>query len=225
MFRCRAPLYAAYTAEQISMRLNGPSLQGWALKVEPKRNCIQKTFVFKDFDHAWDWMGRVVPAVQKADHHPEWFNVYNKVDVILSTHDEGGVTMKDFSLAALMNTEVRKQPTETLSITDACSLIDELVAGFNTDDVARLSAWYAHDCKMIVDGVEKKLCGKECAELLLQFRSEQRAAELKLSVWKVFNSTYWADFVCGSRRGRFHAVWEKQAKGGWKVVRNELKFD
>ena len=108
----RAPL-AAMTAAEVEAKLAASKeLAGWSLKTEPKRLCIEREFQFKDFDAAWAWMGRVVPALQKADHHPEWFNVYNKVRVVMSTHDAapaGGVTDKDFNIAAAMNRAVAEE--------------------------------------------------------------------------------------------------------------------
>ena len=67
------------------------------------REAIAKTFVFKDFNEAFGFMSRVALAAEKMDHHPEWSNVYNKVEVVLSTHDAGGVTELDVKLAAKMD--------------------------------------------------------------------------------------------------------------------------
>lgn len=76
-------------------------LEGWT-EVEG-RDAIVKTFQFKDFSTAFAWMTRVAMAAEIADHHPEWRNVYNKVEVTLSTHDAGGLTEKDISLARRMD--------------------------------------------------------------------------------------------------------------------------
>jgi len=59
--------------------------------------------VFKDFNEAFGFMTRVALAAEKADHHPEWRNVYKTVEVLLSTHDAGGVTARDIDLAKVMN--------------------------------------------------------------------------------------------------------------------------
>jgi len=67
------------------------------------RDAIAKTFVFKDFNQAFGFMARVALAAEKMDHHPEWSNVYKTVEVVLSTHDAGGVTEKDIALARAMN--------------------------------------------------------------------------------------------------------------------------
>ncbi|MBB4041294.1 4a-hydroxytetrahydrobiopterin dehydratase [Microvirga flocculans] len=78
-----------------------PALEGWAL-VEG-RDALRKTFVFDDFNAAFGWMTRVALAAEAMNHHPEWFNVYNKVDVTLSTHDAKGLTRRDIELAQRMD--------------------------------------------------------------------------------------------------------------------------
>ena len=77
-------------------------LEGWSA-VEG-REAIQKTFRFADFNTAFGWMCRVALMAETSDHHPEWFNVYNRVDVVLATHDAGGITGKDITLARFMDT-------------------------------------------------------------------------------------------------------------------------
>lgn len=67
------------------------------------RDAIQKSFKFADFSEAWGFMTRVALAAEKADHHPEWSNVYNKVEIVLSTHDAGGLSDKDVALARLID--------------------------------------------------------------------------------------------------------------------------
>ena len=76
-------------------------LAGWS-EVDG-RDAIQKSFKFKDFNEAFGFMTRVALVAEKMDHHPEWFNVYNRVEVTLSTHDAGGVTKKDIALAEAMD--------------------------------------------------------------------------------------------------------------------------
>ena len=75
-------------------------LAGWA--PAQGREAIQKSFKFKDFNAAFGFMARVALLAEKMDHHPEWFNVYNRVEVTLSTHDAGGVTDKDIAMAKAM---------------------------------------------------------------------------------------------------------------------------
>ncbi len=76
-------------------------LAGWS---EVKgRDAINRTFTFKDFNEAFGFMARAALVAEKLDHHPEWFNVYNKVEVTLATHDAGGVTERDVTLAEAMN--------------------------------------------------------------------------------------------------------------------------
>lgn len=72
-------------------------LPGWVH--EPGRDAIRKTFHFADFVAAFAFMTRVALLAEKADHHPEWSNVYNRVDILLTTHDAGGLTMRDILLA------------------------------------------------------------------------------------------------------------------------------
>jgi 4a-hydroxytetrahydrobiopterin dehydratase len=65
---------------------------------------IARSFKFADFSAAFAFMTRVALAAEKADHHPDWSNVWNRVDVKLTTHDAGGLTEKDFALAAAIDT-------------------------------------------------------------------------------------------------------------------------
>jgi len=76
-------------------------LNGWSAK--DGRDAIVKTFKFEDFNAAFGFMTRVALKADKLDHHPEWFNVYNKVEVLLSTHDADGVTALDVELAKFMD--------------------------------------------------------------------------------------------------------------------------
>lgn len=76
-------------------------LKGW--KEVSGRDAIHKSFEFGDFNEAWGFMTRVALAADKADHHPEWSNVYNKVEITLSTHDAGGVSDKDVTLAGFID--------------------------------------------------------------------------------------------------------------------------
>ena len=77
------------------------SLIGWdELK---DRNAITKNYQLADFNAAFGFMSRVAIKAEKMDHHPEWCNVYNRVEVTLSTHDAGGVTQLDIELAKFMD--------------------------------------------------------------------------------------------------------------------------
>jgi 4a-hydroxytetrahydrobiopterin dehydratase len=76
-------------------------LAGW--KDVSGRDAITKTFVFADFNAAFGFMTRAALVAEKLDHHPEWFNVYKTVEVTLSTHDAGGVTELDVTLAQAMD--------------------------------------------------------------------------------------------------------------------------
>ena len=90
-------------AEKLTARSSLEPLfaSGWQLLEE--RDAISKTFKFRDFTEAFGWMAQVALAAEKHDHHPEWFNVYNRVDVTLTTHDAGGLSELDVTLAHLMD--------------------------------------------------------------------------------------------------------------------------
>ena len=75
--------------------------RGWALVED--RDAIQKTFKFSNFVDAWGWMSRMAIEAEKLDHHPEWFNVYNRVEVTLTTHDVDGLSNLDVALAGKMD--------------------------------------------------------------------------------------------------------------------------
>src|ERR1041384_1480895 len=72
-------------------------LPGWTH--EPGRDAITRRFTFRDFNQAFGFMARVALLAEKADHHPEWSNVWNRVDVLLTTHDAGGLSTRDVEMA------------------------------------------------------------------------------------------------------------------------------
>jgi 4a-hydroxytetrahydrobiopterin dehydratase len=76
-------------------------LPGWS--AAEGRDAIQRTYKFDDFSAAFGWMTRIALAAEKLDHHPEWFNVYSRVEVLLATHDADGVTELDVTLARIMD--------------------------------------------------------------------------------------------------------------------------
>lgn len=78
-------------------------LPHWQRADDP-REAISRTFVFGDFNAAFGFMARVALLADKMDHHPEWSNVYNRVDVLLTTHDADGVTGLDLHMARFMDT-------------------------------------------------------------------------------------------------------------------------
>ena len=78
-----------------------PALDGWTM-VEG-RDAITKRFVFDDFSAAFGWMTRVALAAEAMNHHPEWSNTYNRVEVTLATHDAKGLTRRDVELAQRMD--------------------------------------------------------------------------------------------------------------------------
>lgn len=82
-------------------------LKGW--QMVDGRDAIERTFGFDDFNRAFGFMTRTALLAEKMDHHPEWFNVYNRVEVTLSTHDAGGLTERDVRLARAMNAFAESQ--------------------------------------------------------------------------------------------------------------------
>ncbi|HEX3755040.1 MAG TPA: 4a-hydroxytetrahydrobiopterin dehydratase [Rhizomicrobium sp.] len=90
---------AKLTIEELRAALK--RLPDW--QIVPGREAIARKFQFVDFDAAFAFMTRVALLAAKMDHHPEWSNVYNKLEVTLATHDAGGVTAKDIDLATAMD--------------------------------------------------------------------------------------------------------------------------
>ena len=76
-------------------------LPGWRLT--EGRDALAKSFKFKDFNAAFGFMTQVALIAEKQDHHPEWSNVWNKVEITLSTHDAGGLTLRDVKLAGAID--------------------------------------------------------------------------------------------------------------------------
>ena len=85
----------------IPVHLALAQVHGWA--AANGREAIVKSFQFKDFNEAFGFMTRVALAAEKADHHPEWSNVCNRVEVLLATHESHGVTERDIALAKLID--------------------------------------------------------------------------------------------------------------------------
>ena len=91
-------------AEKLSAEARKSALKGLSGWTEVAgREAIQRSFVFKDFNEAFGFMARAALVAEKSDHHPEWRNVYKTVEVVLATHDAGGVTALDVELARAMN--------------------------------------------------------------------------------------------------------------------------
>ncbi|XP_036138368.1 probable pterin-4-alpha-carbinolamine dehydratase isoform X2 [Monomorium pharaonis] len=89
------------TAEEREQNLNPLLSTGWT--VQENRDAIYKEFVFKNFNEAFGFMTRVALQAEKMDHHPEWFNVYNKVNITLSSHDVNGLSQRDVKLATFID--------------------------------------------------------------------------------------------------------------------------
>ncbi len=90
-----------------SIKLEGAARQAALARISGwdhlgDRDAIAKQFIFKNFAEAWAFMSKCALLAEKMDHHPEWFNVYNKVDVVLTTHDCKGLSAKDITMAEKM---------------------------------------------------------------------------------------------------------------------------
>lgn len=81
------------------------ALSEWSLRADGL--AIERTFLFKDFSEAFGFMARAALLAEVQDHHPEWFNVYNRVQVTLTTHDAGGLSQRDVKMATAMDALVR----------------------------------------------------------------------------------------------------------------------
>ena len=77
------------------------ALDGWAMASD--RDAIERSFKFADFSEAWGFMNRVALLAEAHDHHPEWSNVYNTVEIALTTHDADGLSMRDVEMAKAIN--------------------------------------------------------------------------------------------------------------------------
>jgi len=84
-----------YSEAEVKKHLKA-NLRSWSFE----KGLIQREFEFRDFTEAFSFMTAVALLAERADHHPEWSNVYNKVSIALCTHSAGGITQKDFYLAA-----------------------------------------------------------------------------------------------------------------------------
>jgi len=89
------------TGEARETALRTLAESGWS--VLDDRDAIQKTFKFKNFAQAWGWMSQMAIIAEKMNHHPEWINVYNRVEVVLTTHDADGLSELDVKLAKRMD--------------------------------------------------------------------------------------------------------------------------
>jgi len=78
------------------------SLSGWSVVNEK----LHKEFLFESFNQAFGFMTRAAMEIEKMNHHPEWFNVYNKITIELTTHDAGGITKNDVNLAKILDSLV-----------------------------------------------------------------------------------------------------------------------
>jgi 4a-hydroxytetrahydrobiopterin dehydratase len=86
---------------ETAVREHLAALSGWTL--DSDGTCIRRSFRFADFQVAFSFMTQVALAAEQMNHHPDWSNVWNQVDIRLSTHDAGGLTERDFKLAAVID--------------------------------------------------------------------------------------------------------------------------
>src|ERR1700694_288418 len=99
----------AIMAERLSAETRKSALKGLPGWTEaPGREAIARTFVFRDFNEAFGFMTRAALVAEKSDHHPDWRNFYKTVEVVLATHDAGGLTVLDIELAKAMNAIARQ---------------------------------------------------------------------------------------------------------------------
>tara|TARA_B110000014_G_C20118744_1_gene591864 strand:+ start:91 stop:396 length:306 start_codon:yes stop_codon:yes gene_type:complete len=89
--------YKKLDSDEIELGLS--KISNWKLD----NDRIRKTFEFKNFGDAFAFMTRMAIEIERMNHHPEWFNVYNKINVELTTHDVGGISNFDFKLAKIMD--------------------------------------------------------------------------------------------------------------------------
>lgn len=101
----RPPVMASLSTTVLSEEHRAElTASGWQAPTEAgARDAIHKTFTFHDFQEAWSFMSGSALAAEKMNHHPEWFNVYNRVEVTLTTHDANGLTQRDLKLARKMD--------------------------------------------------------------------------------------------------------------------------
>ena len=86
-----------------------PGLEATGWRLTPDRDAIRKIWRFATFSEAWGFMSRAALVAEKMNHHPEWSNVYNRVEVLLTTHDAGGVTERDVAMARFIDEIARGQ--------------------------------------------------------------------------------------------------------------------
>jgi len=103
---CLATKNAALVGENRAKQLAVLSQSGWNLQ-KGDRDAIEKTYMFDNFVDAFGFMAKAAIVAEKMDHHPEWFNVYNKVDVVLTTHDFKALSNNDVELATKMDAFIK----------------------------------------------------------------------------------------------------------------------
>jgi 4a-hydroxytetrahydrobiopterin dehydratase len=104
-YQLRRTVVTALEGDKRTKALQPILANGWTETTG--RNAIEKKFQFNNFNEAWGFMSQVALVAESMNHHPEWSNVYNKVDVVLSTHDCNGISVKDVKLAKFMDSLVK----------------------------------------------------------------------------------------------------------------------
>lgn len=141
------------------------NLDSW-VDVTGERNAITRSYQFENFQQAWSFMSEIAKVADKMDHHPEWFNVYDKVDVTLTTHDCNGVSQKDITLAETMDACAKTiLSPEPLAFKPTCDLYDDYL------DEARVPAVSFQSL-----GGKKQFCGR--AVTVKCFEDNSRIKEL-----------------------------------------------
>ncbi|XP_065582571.1 pterin-4-alpha-carbinolamine dehydratase-like isoform X2 [Artemia franciscana] len=102
----RRMLAERLTGEDRTVKLSPVFSNGW--KEVNDRDALYKEFAFKNFNQAWGFMSMVALEAEKTDHHPEWFNVYNKVNITLATHECQGISDRDVKLATFIDQVAQK---------------------------------------------------------------------------------------------------------------------
>lgn len=115
---------ARFEVPTVSQWVFSVGLKEWELGEDQKRKYMKKTLTFSNFREAWLFMRLVSEVADRIDHHPEWFNVYNRVEILLSTHTVNSLSCKDMVLAHAI--EAAKATVETISKTDVSQ------SGYNT---------------------------------------------------------------------------------------------
>jgi 4a-hydroxytetrahydrobiopterin dehydratase len=118
VFEIRNITPLALTDSQIKIGMQKFGLGEWSFRTDGDRNVIGKNLQFENFRTAWDFMSIIAVGADMAEHHPEWFHVYNQVNIIFSTHDCKGVSVKDLLMAKMVEDVLKNPQTEMIDTYD-----------------------------------------------------------------------------------------------------------